>query len=75
MDGSTDAGNIEDELVLVQNCMKDDATKEIRSSTRYLSLEVPLKADADGLITCLGSALGAFGVSNILQRECSWCSS
>ena len=69
MDGSTDAGNIEDELVLVQYCMKDDTTKEIRPCTRYLSLEVPLKANANGLITCLGNALGAFGVSNILQRE------
>ena len=57
-DGSTDAGNVEDELVLVQYCMKDDATKEIRSYTQYLSLEVPQKADADGLITCLGNALG-----------------
>ena len=35
----------------------------------YLSLEVPQKANADGLIACLGNALGAFGVSNILQRE------
>ena len=69
MDGSTDAGNVEDELVFVQYCIKDDASKEIRSCTRYLSLEVPQKADADGLIACLGNALGAFGVSNILQRE------
>ena len=69
MDGSTDAGNVEDELVFVQYCIKDDASKEIRSCTRYLSLEVPQKADADGLIACLGNALGAFGVSDILQRE------
>ena len=69
MDGSTDAGNIEDELVLVQYCHKDDATKEIRSCTRYLSIEVPQKADADGLLECLGNALGAFGVSNILLKD------
>ena len=30
------------------------------------SVEVPQKADADGLIACLGDA---FGVSNILCRE------
>ena len=55
MDGSTDAGNIEDELVLVQYCKKDEATEEIRSCMRYISLEVPQKANADGLIACLGN--------------------
>ena len=69
MDGSIDAGNIEDELVLVHYCMKGDSTKEIRSCTQYLSLQVPQKADADGLIPCLGKALGVLGVSNILERE------
>ena len=69
MDSSTDAGNVEDELVLIQYCMKDDTTQEIRCCTRFLSVEVPQKADADGLIACLGDALGAFGVSNILCRE------
>ena len=69
MDGSTDAGNIEDELVLVQYCYKDDASNEVRSHTRYLSLQVPQKADSDGLIECLGSALGALGVSNILLKD------
>ena len=37
MDGSTDAGNVEDELVLVQYCIQNDAAQETRSSFRFLS--------------------------------------
>ena len=46
MDGSTDTGNVEDELILVQYCIQDGAAQEIRSCVRYVSLEVPTKADA-----------------------------
>ena len=38
MDGSTDAGNVEDELVSIQFCVRDDSRQVIRSNTRYLSL-------------------------------------
>ena len=68
MDGSTDAGNVEDELVLVQYCTQDDTAQEMRSCVRYLSLEVPSKADADELIKCIGNALRTLGVDNILDR-------
>ena len=43
MDGSTDAGNVEDELVLVQYCIQNDAAQEIRSSVRFLSVKFQLK--------------------------------
>lgn len=68
MDGSTDAGNVEDELVLVQYCTQDDPAQEMRSCVRYLSLEVPVKADADGLIKCVGNSLQTLVVDNILDR-------
>ena len=48
MDRSTDADNVEDELVLIQYCTQNDPAQEMRSCVRYLSLEVPVKADADG---------------------------
>ena len=35
MDGTTDAGNIEDELIVILYCKKDDATEEIKSCARY----------------------------------------
>ena len=68
MDGSTDSGNVEDELVLIQYCVQDAAAKEMRSYSRYLSLEVPMRANADGLIECLGNALRILGIDNILDR-------
>ena len=67
MDGSTDTGNIENELVVIQYCVRDDTAQELRSCTRYLSLEIPTKADADGLISFLGNALKALGVQNLLD--------
>jgi len=66
MDGSTDSGNVDD-LVLIQYCTKDADAQEMRSCTRYLSLEVPMKADADGLIKYLDNTLWILGVDNILE--------
>ena len=68
MGGFTDAGNVEDELVLVQYCTQDDPSQEMGSCVRYLSLEVPVKADADGLIKCVENALQTLWVDNILDR-------
>jgi hypothetical protein len=68
MDGSTDSGNIEDELVLVQYRTQDQSAEEIRSCARYLSLQVPTRANADGLIQCIGDALQRLGIDNILDR-------
>ena len=69
MDGSTDAGNIEQELVMIEYCNQDDVTQEMKSCARFLSLEMPAKADADGLIDCLNNALGVVGVENILDES------
>lgn len=38
MDGTTDAGNQEDELIVLQHFFKDDLAREIRSSTQYFSV-------------------------------------
>ena len=68
MDGSTDAGNGEDELVVIFYCYKDDTAQEVRSCARYVSLEIPTKADTEGLIKCLGDALKTLGVDKILDK-------
>lgn len=68
MDGSTDSGNIEDELVLVQYLTQDQSVQEIRSCARYLSLQVLTRANADGLIQCLGDALQTLGIDDVLDR-------
>ena len=50
-------------------CAQDDATQEVRSCIRFLSVEVPTKADATGLIKCAENALRKLGVDNILDRS------
>ena len=69
MDGSTDAGNIEEELIVIMYCVKDEASESIKSFARYFTIEVPKKADSDGLIECLGRALEKLGITNILDKE------
>ena len=39
IDGSTDAGNVEDELVAILYCSKDDVNEEQRTCVRYFSLQ------------------------------------
>ena len=65
MDGSTDAGNMEVELVLVLYCQKDDVAHEIRSCTRYLAVVNPTHSNAEGLINSLDKALGRLGLEDI----------
>ena len=55
MDGSTDSGNLEVELVLVVFCVKDDSSCEIQARTRYLAVVKPTRGDADGLLLGLGT--------------------
>ena len=69
LDGSTDEGNIEQEVVVLQYCSRNDNSSEITSICRYFSIQSPGKADADGLIQCLGDALRAIGIHNLLERD------
>ena len=69
MDGSTDAGNVEQELVVILTCMKDDAAEEMKSCTRFLSLESPEKANASGLVKCLSQSLAPLGITDILDEN------
>ena len=68
MDGTTDAGNIEDELIVIMSFRKDDTAGEVGTFARYFSIEEPTKADADGLIVCLQQALQALGADNVLSK-------
>jgi len=58
IDGSVDAENVEDELVVIQYCKRDDICEEIRSVTRYFAVRSPMQGDADGLFNSLGVTLG-----------------
>ena len=65
MDDTTDAGNIEDELIVIMTFYKNDMVREVKSVARYLSVEIPKKADADCLILCLQRSLQAHDVEKI----------
>lgn len=69
MDGTTDAGNVEDELVVIMTSYKDDKAGEVRSLERYFKIEIPKKPDTDPLIICLQGSLSALGIDNLLSKE------
>ena len=55
----------------LSSCIVSKMTKEeTRSYARFISVQVPKKADADGLIDCLGSVSQEVGISNILNKNC-----
>lgn len=63
-DGSTDAGNQEDELVVLVYCSFNNVTEELTSCTRYLTVENPDRATAVGLFKCVGEALKIMGIDS-----------
>ena len=62
MDGLTDKGKVENELIIIQYCTVNEKVEEVRSLTRFLRVVKPVKADADGLIVCLGEGLKVMGI-------------
>lgn len=69
MDGSTDAGNVEDELIVLAYCNRDYANQQMRICTHFLIIEAPKKADASGLVKCVNKAVELLGVENVLNRD------
>ena len=51
MDGSTDAGKVEQELIVLLPCKKDDTFQEMKSYARLFPIASPKVAEASGLIT------------------------
>ena len=62
IDGTTDAGNQEDELVVLVYCDKDEATSEITTCTHYFSVHTPSRTDASGILSCIRDALKQVGI-------------
>ena len=57
MDSSTDVGNVKDEVIVIIYSTRNRATQEIISCTRFFSVKVPMKADANGLLNFLSRRL------------------
>ncbi|KAL5506170.1 hypothetical protein EMCRGX_G007757 [Ephydatia muelleri] len=68
MDGSTDAGKLEQELVVVLTCWQDDTMREMKSSSRYLHVTTPARGDAEGLMKALSECLSPLGVTDLLDQ-------
>ena len=60
--------NIEQELVILLSCKKDNRAEEIQSYTRFFSVATPEKADASGLVKCLSQSLSPLGIADILDQ-------
>lgn len=69
MDGTTDLGNKEEEIVALVYCNKNEVAQEMTSCTRYWSVHSPEKCDANGLLICVGASLELLGVKSILDRD------
>ena len=69
MDGTTDLGNKEEEIVAMVYCYKNEVAQEMTSCTRYWSVHSPKKGDANGLLVCVGASLELLGVKSILDRD------
>lgn len=65
MDGSTDAGNIDNEVIAVLYCQRDSKAAEIKSYVRYFSTQAPTETTHHGLVKCVGNALKSLGVQDI----------
>ena len=48
--------------------MKDNSSEEIWSYTRFFSVQAPSRADATGLIECLGGVLKKLGIDDLLDQ-------
>ena len=70
MDGTTDKGNIEDELFLVLWCDVDGADEKIHTRASYFAVDRPKDATAVGLFESLRNELGRLGIKAIDTKEC-----
>ena len=70
IDGTTDAGNQEDELILVVYCDENEETGEITTRTCYFSVHTSSRADASGILSFIRDAFKLVGIENLLDREC-----
>ena len=67
MDGASDFGKIEDELIIVMTFCKEDAAGKVKSCARYFSDEEHKKADAEGLSASLRRHYDR--VDNVLNKS------
>ena len=63
-DGSTDAGNVEDELFLVLTFDPHAKDGKVHVHDRFLTVRQPKSGNAEGLFECFKTALSYVGLAN-----------
>ena len=69
MDGSTDKGNIDDELFLVLFCDTNSSDERVHTRMNFFTVATPRAVTAEGLFECLQSGLGQLGIEAIDAAE------
>lgn len=72
MDGSTDSGNIDDELFLVVWCEVNSSDEMVHSRLSYFTVARPNTVTGEGLFECLQGALGHFGIAQLSSESCKF---
>lgn len=72
MDGATNAGSQEDELVVLVHCFKIEAIKEIKAHTCDIFLHCPQWVNASGLMLCIHELLKLLDFEVSLMRTVCW---
>ena len=70
LDGSTDKGNIDNELLLIVWCDADGTDEKIHTKMCYFSVCRPESVSAEGLFAVVGRALQNIGIRAITTGDC-----
>ena len=70
MDGSTDKGNIDDEMFLALWCDVDGTDEKVHTRMVFFAVARPTDVTASGLFECLQTSLQRIGISSINANEC-----
>ena len=71
LDGSTDAGNVENELLLVVWFDREGEGEKVSTRISYFTVTRPVSVSTEGLLDVLGGALRSLGINAITQEDCS----
>lgn len=71
IDGSTDSGNIDNELILLVWFDINGPDEEVHTLINYFKICCPTKTSGEGLYEMLEQALGSLGVEEINEGSCS----
>ena len=71
MDGSTDASNHDNELILVQWCDTNSSDEKVQPRLSFLTVHQPQSVNAEGLFASLEYGLKCLGIPSLSRQTCS----